>query len=75
LKLDQYRSKEATNAKKSCDHRSPPRLFLRRQVDLNLLWGQLTDAQRHQALATLSHIVARQLAAPLVEEEVSHERA
>jgi hypothetical protein len=39
------------------------------------LWNLLTDAQRQQTLATLSGIVARQLVAPLVEGEVSHEHS
>jgi hypothetical protein len=38
------------------------------------LWSLLTDAQRQQTLATLSGIVARQLMAPHVEQEVSHEQ-
>jgi hypothetical protein len=39
------------------------------------LWSQLTDVQRQQTLATLSGIVARQLVAPLVEQEVPNERS
>jgi hypothetical protein len=39
------------------------------------LWNQLTDAQRQQALATLSGIVARQLVAPPVEQEAFNEQS
>jgi hypothetical protein len=39
------------------------------------LWSQLTDAQRQQTLATLSGIVAQQLVAPPVEQEVSNEQS
>jgi hypothetical protein len=39
------------------------------------LWCQLTEAKRKQTLATLSGIVARQLAAPLDEKEVRNERS
>jgi len=75
FRLDKNRSKEATHVRRNRSYRSPPRLVLRRPVGLDQLWSQLTDAQRQQTLATLSGIVARQLVAPLVEEEVSNERS
>lgn len=65
---------EATHATRNHSHRSPPRPVPRRAVRLDQLWNQLTDAQRQQALATLSGIVSRQLVAPLIEEEACNER-
>ena len=56
---------------RNCSHRSPPRRVLRGPVGLDQLWSLLTDAQRQQTLVTLSGIVARQVDAPLDEQEVS----
>ncbi len=71
--------KETVQGGDPCHGRSqlslPPRPVPRGAVDLNQLWCQLTEAKRKQTLATLSGIVARQLAAPLDEKEVRNERS